>query len=176
MIVHLHTNGISTGRPDVGPVWSDTGLAMPDGQILGGRRPIGELRRQCAAVPLTGAAGETRVVLVTSRDTRRWVVPKGWVEPGEAPHISAAREAFEEAGLEGEAEPDPLGTYAYDKRKSGGLVLPCEVLVFRYRVARLLTHWPERHQRERRLFRPEAAAALVLEPELARLLRNLADR
>jgi 8-oxo-dGTP pyrophosphatase MutT (NUDIX family) len=145
---------------------------MPDGVMLGGK-PMGDLRRQCAAVPLTGEAGDLRVVLVTSRETRRWVVPKGWVEPGEAPHVSAAREAFEEAGLEGEADPDPLGTYAYDKRKANGVLLPCEVLVFRYRVTRLLAEWPERHQRERRLFRPEAAAALVLEPDLARLLRSL---
>ncbi|WP_207622694.1 NUDIX hydrolase [Falsiroseomonas algicola] len=141
--------------------------------MMGGRA-AGDLRRQCAAVPLTGAPGDLRVVLVTSRETRRWVVPKGWVEPGEAPHVSAAREAFEEAGLEGEADPDPLGTYAYDKRKANGVLLPCEVLVFRYRVTRLLAEWPERHQRERRLFRPEAAAALVLEPDLARLLRSLA--
>ncbi|WP_439551264.1 NUDIX hydrolase [Falsiroseomonas sp.] len=147
---------------------------MPDGVIRGGR-PTGDLRRQCAAVPLTGGAGDWRVVLVTSRETRRWVVPKGWVEPGEEPHVSAAREAFEEAGLEGEAEAEPLGTYSYDKRKANGVLLPCEVLVFRYRVTRLLAEWPERHQRERRLFRPEAAAALVLEPALARLLRSLAQ-
>ncbi len=160
-------------RPGIRPGWG-TGLAMPDGMMLGGGTPAGELRRQCAAVPLLGAAGDLRVVLVTSRETRRWVVPKGWVEPGEAPHVSAAREAFEEAGLEGEAEADPLGTYAYDKRKANGVLMPCEVLVFRYRVNRLLSEWPERHQRERRLFRPEAAAALVLEPDLARLLRSLA--
>jgi 8-oxo-dGTP pyrophosphatase MutT (NUDIX family) len=141
--------------------------------MAGAAHPAGGLRRQCAALPLTGCAGELRVVLVTSRDTRRWVLPKGWAEPGEAPHRSAAREAFEEAGLDGEAEPEAIGRYAYAKRKSHGVTLACEVLVFRYRVARLLQDWPERAERERRLFTPQAAAAVVQEPDLARLLRDL---
>jgi len=112
-------------------------------------------------------------VLVTSRETRRWVIPKGWVEPGEAPHRSAAREAFEEAGLAGETEAIPLGTYTYNKRLPRDALLRCEVLVYRFRVARLLRDWPERAERERRLFTPAAAAALVMEPDLARLLRSL---
>jgi 8-oxo-dGTP pyrophosphatase MutT (NUDIX family) len=115
-----------------------------------------------------------RVVLVTSRDTRRWVVPKGWIEAHEPPHASAAREAFEEAGLHGEAEPEPLGLYDYPKRFARGVVVPTEVLVFRFRVSQLLEDWPERQQRERRLFAPHIAADLVAEPGLAALLRSLA--
>jgi 8-oxo-dGTP pyrophosphatase MutT (NUDIX family) len=123
-----------------------------------------------------GTGPALRVVLITSRETRRWVVPKGWIEPKEAPHRSAAREAFEEAGLAGEADPDPIGAYAYAKRMPRGVVLPTEVLVFRLRVARLLQDWPERRERERRLFTPAAAAALVAEPGLAELLLALAGR
>jgi 8-oxo-dGTP pyrophosphatase MutT (NUDIX family) len=115
-------------------------------------------------------------VLVTSRETRRWVVPKGWIEPQEPPHLSAAREAFEEAGLQGEADPDPLGLYAYPKRRSDGTERATEVLVFRLRVTRLLRDWPERAERTRRLFAPDAAAALVAEPGLAALLRELRPR
>jgi 8-oxo-dGTP pyrophosphatase MutT (NUDIX family) len=115
------------------------------------------------------------VVLITSRETRRWVVPKGWIEPQEPPHRSAAREAFEEAGLAGEADPEPVGVYAYAKRMPRGVVLPTEVLVFRFRVARLLKDWPERRERQRRLFTPAAAAALVAEPELAELLLRLSS-
>ena len=148
-------------------------LDMPDGHVAGAVRLVGEARRQCAALSLIASDGAPRVVLVTSRDTRRWVLPKGWIEPGEAPHQSAKREAFEEAGLVGEADPDPIGSYSYEKRKASGLLLRCDVLVFRFRVDRLLSDWPERHQRERRLFAPHAAAALVLEPCLARLLRSL---
>ncbi|PWS36482.1 NUDIX hydrolase [Falsiroseomonas bella] len=145
---------------------------MPDGllqaQAIQARAP-----RQSAALPILGAGAALRVVLITSRETRRWVIPKGWIEPREAPHRSAAREAFEEAGLAGEADPDPLGLYAYPKRLASGAVRPTEVLVFRYRVARLLHDWPERRERERKLFTAEAAAAVVKEPGLAELLRKL---
>lgn len=146
-----------------------------DGSLTGALRPAETLRRQCAALPVLGSGGAQRVVLVTSRETRRWVLPKGWIEPGEQPHRSALREAFEEAGLTGEAEREPIGSYVYGKRLAGGGVASTEVLVFRLRVARLLPDWPERGERERRLFRPAAAAALVLEPDLARLLRRLAS-
>ncbi len=145
---------------------------MPDGQPTD-LRAAGQARRQAAAVPVLGTGVATRVVLVTSRETRRWVVPKGWIEPKEAPHRSAAREAFEEAGLAGECDPDPLGAYAYAKRMPRGVVLPMEVVAFRFRVTRLLTDWPERRERERRLFTPDAAAALVAEPQLAELLLRL---
>lgn len=129
--------------------------------------------RQCAALPLAGTGAAIQVVLVTSRETRRWVIPKGWIEPGEQPHRSALREAFEEAGILGEADPDPIGSFGYNKRKSGGVLLRCEVLVYRLRVAQLLPDWPERHQRERLLVPPATAAGLVAEPELAALLRTL---
>jgi 8-oxo-dGTP pyrophosphatase MutT (NUDIX family) len=145
---------------------------MPDGQSRDPRAQ-GVVRRQSAALPLLGAGDAMRVVLVTSRETRRWVVPKGWIEPAEPPHRSAAREAFEEAGLHGEADPDPIGLYAYPKRFRRGVVMPTEVLVFRFRVSQLLEEWPERQERERRLFAPHIAADLVAEPGLAALLRSL---
>jgi 8-oxo-dGTP pyrophosphatase MutT (NUDIX family) len=148
---------------------------MPDGQGAE-LRAQGRARRQSAALPLLGQGVALRVVLVTSRETKRWVVPKGWIEPHEAPHRSAAREAFEEAGLHGEAEIEPYGHYAYPKRLSHGGAVTTEVLVFRFRVARLLQDWPERKERERRLFTPHAAAALVAEPGLAALLRSLTGR
>jgi 8-oxo-dGTP pyrophosphatase MutT (NUDIX family) len=145
---------------------------MPDGPtadlLLKGRA-----RRQSAALPVLDTLQGTRLVLITSRETRRWVVPKGWIEPREAPHLSAAREAFEEAGLAGEAEASPCGRYAYAKKLARGTLAPTEVLVFRFRVSALLDHWPERRERERRLFTPAEAAALVAEPELAALIRAL---
>jgi 8-oxo-dGTP pyrophosphatase MutT (NUDIX family) len=145
---------------------------MLDGQLLD-PRARGQARRQSAALPVLGTGAALRVVLITSRETRRWVVPKGWIEPREQPHRSAAREALEEAGLAGEADAEPIGLYAYGKRMPRGVVLPTEVLVFRFRVARLLRDWPERRERERRLFTPVVAAALVQEPGLAALLLKL---
>jgi 8-oxo-dGTP pyrophosphatase MutT (NUDIX family) len=146
---------------------------MPDGQPPEQRA---QSRVQSAALPVIGQGAALRVVLVTSRETRRWVIPKGWIEPNEPPHRSAAREAFEEAGLLGESEHDPLGGYAYPKRLARGDAVTTEVVVYRFRVARLLRDWPERRERERRLFTPAAAAALVAEPGLAALLRDLSRR
>jgi 8-oxo-dGTP pyrophosphatase MutT (NUDIX family) len=145
---------------------------MPDGQVLQQRRPR-QAHRQSGALPILVQGAATYVVLITSRETRRWVIPKGWIEPGEPPHLSAAREAFEEAGLEGEAEAAPLGTYTYGKRMPHGLVTQCEVLVYPFAVTRLLRQWPERRQRTRRLFSPAAAAEVVQEAGLAEILRGL---
>ncbi len=86
--------------------------------------------RQCAALPLAVRDGETQVMLVTSRETRRWVLPKGWEEPSSTPHEQAAREAFEEAGLVGKVEREPIGHYSYIKRLRRGRTVRCEVGVF----------------------------------------------
>lgn len=145
---------------------------MPDAESLEAPVRI-DARRQSAALPVIGQGADLRVMLITSRDTKRWVLPKGWIEPSEAPHRSAAREAFEEAGLIGECEAEPFGRYTYGKRTARGITLPTEVLVFRLPVARRLRDWPERQERERRLFTPAAAAALVAEPGLAALLLKL---
>jgi 8-oxo-dGTP pyrophosphatase MutT (NUDIX family) len=70
------------------------------------------------------------VLLVTKRRSGRWVIPKGWAEPDLLPHLLAAREAFEEAGILGEAEPNAIGTYTYRKRLPNGRRATCEVTVF----------------------------------------------
>eukprot|EP01037_Dinobryon_pediforme_P043882 gene43882-55248_t len=73
--------------------------------------------RQVAALPvIKTATGETRVVLMTSRETRRWVIPKGWPITGLKNHEAAAREAFEEVGLVGAIGKKPIGSYQYFKR------------------------------------------------------------
>jgi 8-oxo-dGTP pyrophosphatase MutT (NUDIX family) len=135
-------------------------------------------RQQYAALPLAMAAdGQCRVMLVTSRETRRWVIPKGWAEKGMAPHALAAKEAYEEAGLEGEVDPQPLGRYRYAKLRRGKKatkVVPCEVVVFPLAVARQLADWPEKGQRETRWFTPAEAALLVQEGGLVTLLLRLA--
>src|SRR3954464_3330638 len=86
--------------------------------------------KQYAALPLAVRNGEVQVMLVTSRETRRWVLPKGWAEPDLAPRELAAKEAFEEAGLVGEGEPEPVGHYSYETRLRGGRLALCEVGVF----------------------------------------------
>jgi 8-oxo-dGTP pyrophosphatase MutT (NUDIX family) len=121
-----------------------------------------------------GAEGQRLVMLVTSRGTRRWVIPKGWAEKGVEPHAQAAREAYEEAGLEGEIGREPLATYRYAKRLGGKKTVPCKVTVFPLAVDRQLEDWPEKAQREARWFTPAEAATLVQEGGLVTLLLELA--
>ena len=97
-------------------------------------------------------------MLVTSRETKRWVLPKGWAEAGLAPHELAAKEAFEEAGLVGKVEREPVGTYRYEKRLHGGRTVPCEVGVYPLWVERQLDDWPERGQRKTQWFTLAQAA------------------
>ncbi len=144
---------------------------MPGGR---NRRGADGLGRQCAAIPLLRQDDALLVVLVTSRDTGRWVVPKGWHEAGVSGAEMAAREAFEEAGLVGRVQPTPLGAYRYHKRLASADPLLCEVAVFTMEVAELLETWPEQGQRRRHAFPPAEAAALVAEAELAALLLGLA--
>ena len=128
---------------------------------------------QFAALPVAEVGGETRVLLVTSRETRRWVVPKGWAEEGLAPAELAAKEAFEEAGALGTVSPEPIGSYRYRKRLKAGRRVACEVGVFPMRVERLLEDWPEAAERERRWFSAREAAERVDEAGLADMLRRL---
>ncbi len=140
---------------------------------MSGKR--GERRgKQCAALPFSWGDGELRILLVTSRETHRWVLPKGWREKRLAPHALAAKEAFEEAGVVGEVQRRPIGRYDYLKRGPRDRVTPCSVRVFPLRVERLLDDWPERRQRQRRWFSPAEAALAVEEGGLVTLLLGLA--
>ena len=114
-------------------------------------------------------------MLITSRETRRWVIPKGNPEKGLKPHALAAKEAYEEAGLVGEVGTRPVGSYRYAKRLGARKCVPCEVDVFPLAVERQLDDWPERGQRETRWFTPDEAALLVEEGGLVELLLSLAS-
>jgi 8-oxo-dGTP pyrophosphatase MutT (NUDIX family) len=129
---------------------------------------------QCAALPyrrLANAAIE--VMLITSRDTGRWVIPKGWQDEGLAPQDSAEREAREEGGLVGRMGDQPIGRYRYRKRLDDGSSVACSVEVFPLEVKRQLKSWPERDERHTRWFMLQEAAAAVQERELAAMIRSL---
>lgn len=110
------------------------------------------------------------VLLVTSRDTGRWVIPKGWPMKGRSGAECALREAFEEAGVEGHDMAGPIGLFSYDKGMDDGAVQPCVVAVYPVEVDRLHASFPERDQRKRRWFAPKKAARKVAEPELRAIL------
>ena len=111
------------------------------------------------------------ILLVTSRDTGRWVIPKGWPIKDLGPDGSAAREAWEEAGVTGTLTGAPLGAFSYDKGIGPQRVpMPCVVVVYGLRVDQVADRFPERKQRRREWFSPTAAAERVAEPELQALL------
>jgi len=134
-----------------------------------GRRP---LRIQFGALPyrFDGEAG-VEVLLVTSRETGRWIVPKGWPIKGFKPAQTAAREAYEEAGVRGRVSERPLGRYVYEKRIEDRVAsFPCEVLVFALLVKTQLKKWPESRQRKVRWFPVPEAAAVIGDDDLRKLI------
>ncbi|HMK90489.1 MAG TPA: NUDIX hydrolase [Methylocystis sp.] len=135
------------------------------------RRDAGEPRRQYAALPWRLKDGP-EILLLTSRDTRRWVIPKGWPMKGRKPFATAALEALQEAGLLGKIDRKPLGAYHYRKRLKNGAALFCRVDVFALRVTRQRRNWPEKNQRTTQWFSYEAAAEEVAEEELQTLIRD----
>jgi 8-oxo-dGTP pyrophosphatase MutT (NUDIX family) len=133
-----------------------------------------EPRVQYAALPYRRSAdGTLEIMLVTSRETRRWVIPKGWPMKGRKPHASAAREAFEEAGLIGEISKRPIGSYGYEKRLKRGAVVPCVVEVFPLDVKTQRKRWPEKGERETRWFSPHEAAEAVEEAGLRGIIGSI---
>ncbi|MES2290750.1 MAG: DUF47 family protein [Pseudomonadota bacterium] len=134
--------------------------------------------RQIAALPYrldsdTEASG-IRVLLVTSRGTGRWVIPKGNIDAGLSPHAAAALEAQEEAGVRGALCPIALGSYRYRKRRSSGASLMVDVEVFPLAVNDELPVWKEQDQRERKWFSLSDAANAIDEPDLRDLIRSFA--
>lgn len=133
---------------------------------------VREPRRQVGALPFRREpGGGYSVLLVTSRESRRWVIPKGWPMKGRKPYEAAEREAYEEAGLAGHIGKRPLGFYLYEKRLKNRDSVLCQVKVFPLHVRKQLTQWPEQHQRELRWFTPSEAADAVSEPGLAAIIR-----
>ena len=124
---------------------------------------------QYAALPYRDKDG-LEILLVTSRETKRWVIPKGWPMKGKKPHVAAAREAFEEAGVTGRIVKRPIGAYGYIKHLKNGAPLQCTVDVFPLKVSTQRTQWPEQKERTAHWFSAQDAAAAVDEPDLQALI------
>lgn len=128
-------------------------------------------RQQFAALPWrVSEENKVEVLLVTSRDTRRWVIPKGWPMKGRKPHIVAAIEAQQEAGLHGKVEKSKLGDFEYEKRMKGGGAVDCVVEVYALRVEQQRKKWREKGQRVTYWFDYAVAAQQVDEPGLKELI------
>lgn len=112
-----------------------------------------------------------QVLLITSRGTGRWILPKGWPIDGATPAEAALQEAWEEAGVEGKTIGNCLGIYSYCKQ-GDGTRMPCVVAVFSVKVQALKRKYPEAEQRTRKWYSRKKAAELLDEPELRQLVRN----
>lgn len=129
---------------------------------------------QSAALCCREGVDGLEVLLITSRDTGRWILPKGWLEKGMSPAQSAQKEAWEEAGVKsGVLHETSLGKFCYEKSVDDGCDLLVEVEVFRLDVIELSDSFPEAHERQRTWFRPSKAAEAVHEPELRKILLRL---
>jgi 8-oxo-dGTP pyrophosphatase MutT (NUDIX family) len=117
--------------------------------------------------------GSTEVLLITTRETGRWTIPKGWPIKGLKSHEAAAREAWEEAGVKGKARKGPLGYFTYLKTLGDGKKIPSLVGVYLLEVKKAFTKFPESKERSTEWLSPIAAAARVLEPELKGLLHSV---
>ncbi len=130
---------------------------------------------QVAALCHRGEGADKEFLLVTSRETARWIIPKGWPIRGLDAKESALQEAWEEAGVKhSDVLSGPIGRYSYQKRKASGLEVPIETLVYSVSVKELSDDFPEAQERTRKWVSAEAAANLVNEPELKSIFRHCA--
>ncbi|RWD34034.1 MAG: NUDIX hydrolase [Mesorhizobium sp.] len=127
-------------------------------------------RLQVAALPWLDTGHGVEIMLITSRDTGRWVLPKGWPEAKELLCEAAAREAGEEAGLRGTISHHEAGRYFYAKALASGEEVPCEVLVFPLQVDKIADRWKEKRSRTRKWVSPAEAVRMVNEPDLGQII------
>ncbi len=162
---------IALTRP--GQVPDDLPDTPVDKQAEDDRGPVPDyFFTQSAVLPYRLVDGRVQVLLIASRKGTRWVIPKGVKEPELSLRDSAAKEALEEAGVRGELDAEPIGSYEY--AKWGGV---CSVAVFPMAVSESVpeSEWEESH-RERQWITPEAAKELIDERALRKLVGKLAKR
>ena len=137
------------------------------------RKPKSRRQVQYAALPYRAKGNsEFEIMLVTSRGTRRWIIPKGWPKRGMPPYETAAKEAFEEAGILGKVRKRAIGSYPYEKILEKGRKASCRVQVFALRVTRQNKRWPEKRERRIRWCPPAEAVRFIREPHLRRIIRK----
>ena len=156
----MKRGGLPSAQRGLGPAGLAASLASA----------VGWPRRLALNVGLCVVFALAFVVQEHSRGTRRWVIPKGWPMKGRTLPQSAAREALEEAGLDGLIGEEPIGFYNYQKLSRNGATEHLRVTVFAMQVTRQRKSWPEKAERVTRWMSVEDAAAAVDEAELKQIL------
>lgn len=129
------------------------------------------LPRRSGVIPYRWLDNQLHILLITSRTDGRWIIPKGRLDPNLTAAESAAREAYEEAGVEGRLSPQSLGTYVHHR----GSDLQ-EVEVYELEVRRILEDWPEKQERRREWFPVDAAQLCVDSSRLTAMILALRTR
>jgi 8-oxo-dGTP pyrophosphatase MutT (NUDIX family) len=145
-----------------------------DVQLMFRRPPRQQYAALCYRVKKK--SNEVEVLLLTSRDTGRWVIPKGWPMDGRHSYEVAAREAFEEAGVRGTVENQTLGSYSYPKVLKNGLKVTCKVQVYALEVSEISKNFKEKGERETDWVSCDEAVTRVHEPELRSLFLQFKRR
>jgi 8-oxo-dGTP pyrophosphatase MutT (NUDIX family) len=135
-------------------------------------------RVQYGALPYRfDLSGALEILLVTTRRTRQWIIPKGWPIKDLSGSQTALQEAYEEAGVRGDIKSRAIGTFTYIKRLDDTKTnVACEVKVYPLLVKRQFKNWPEMAQREARWFRPQTIKKLIAIPQLRRLIAEFAKQ
>ena len=139
----------------------------------GGKRNV---RTQFGALCWRIKNGTVQVLMVTSRTRQRWIIPKGWPVDGATPVEAARREAWEEAGVTGDADPTCIGLYSYVKDLPKNELLPCVVAIFPVKVRKKKSDWPEMNQRRRKWMTLKQAAKATDIKELSAILKSFDPR
>ncbi len=138
-------------------------------------KPVKAVGIQYAALPYRHVGKQVQVLLITSRGTGRWIIPKGWPMQGLKPHEAAAVEAAEEAGIAGAVNDRPVGSYSYSKMLKQDQFITVQVMVFPFHVETHAEAFKEAGERTSRWFSYRQAANLVAEPSLKRIILEFGD-
>lgn len=125
---------------------------------------------QYGALPWRRTPAGLQILLITTRNTRRWIVPKGWPEAGRSPQECAAQEAFEEAGVTGAVTPEAIGVFGHKKQVKSGQMISCQIHVHAMEVSAVARDWPEKDARRTKWCLVAEALMLVDDPGLRRII------
>lgn len=132
-----------------------------------------QILRQSGVLPYQYKNGTFNVLLVTTTSKQEWIIPKGNIEKNLTPRESALKEAVEEAGIKGVITGESIGSYAFQKKKTGRI---CSVEVFPMKVEKEMIEWEEKGKRERCWCTPEEAMARVSNTQLKELIIDAAEK
>ena len=135
-----------------------------------------DVRTQFAALCFRMVDDKLKILMITSRGSGRWIIPRGWPMDNKTPSQAALTEAWEEAGVRGKGYDVSLGLYSYTREIGEDGPVPCVAMVYPVKVKTLAQDYPEKGQRKRKWLSPGKAAERVNEPELARIIKGFDPR